>query len=109
MLLLVRAKVRVAAAADARAVDEGTGYEVEFRNLRSDGTVGWICGIGRVLRDAAGRLRHEECLTRDGFDGPYTLIYHQTRPHTHRLAHVAHGWIPPAAAPRPRRPSAAPW
>jgi two-component system CheB/CheR fusion protein len=39
----------------ARAIDEGTGYEVEFRNLRSDGTVGWICGIGRVLPDAAGR------------------------------------------------------
>ena len=29
-----------------------------------------------ALRDAAGRLRYEECLTRDGFDGPYTILYH---------------------------------
>ena len=25
-----------------------------------------------ALRDADGRLRHEECLTREGFDGPLT-------------------------------------
>lgn len=46
-----------------------------------------------------GELRHEECLTRDGFDGPYTILYHLRRPHTHRLAPAAHGWLPPTAAP----------
>ncbi len=35
-----------------------------------------------ALRDDTGRLRYEECLTRDGFDGPYTILYHQHRPHT---------------------------
>jgi len=34
-----------------------------------------------ALRDANGRLRHEECLTREGFEGPYTIMYHLERPH----------------------------
>ena len=34
-----------------------------------------------ALRDEGGRLRHEECLTRGGFDGPYTILYHLERPH----------------------------
>jgi len=38
-----------------KAVDEGTGYDVEFRNVRPDGDVGWIAGKGRVFRDASGR------------------------------------------------------
>jgi PAS domain S-box-containing protein len=42
-----------------RAIDDavrtGTGYETEFRNLRADGTVGWISASGRVFADAAGR------------------------------------------------------
>jgi homogentisate 1,2-dioxygenase len=50
------------------------------------------------LRGAGGELRHEECFTRDGFDGPYTILYHQHRPHTHRIATPAHGWPAPAAA-----------
>jgi homogentisate 1,2-dioxygenase len=29
---------------------------------------------------AGGRLRYEECLTRKGFDGPYTIVYHEHRP-----------------------------
>lgn len=33
-----------------------------------------------ALRDAAGRLRYEECLTREGFEGPYTILYHRERP-----------------------------
>jgi homogentisate 1,2-dioxygenase len=32
-------------------------------------------------RDAAGALRYEECLTRTGFDGPYSILYHLNRPH----------------------------
>jgi homogentisate 1,2-dioxygenase len=45
-----------------------------------------------------GELRFEECFTRDGFDGPFTIMYHLRRPHTHRLAAAAHGWLPPVAA-----------
>lgn len=33
-----------------------------------------------ALRAADGRLRYEECLTRQGFDGPYTILYHEHRP-----------------------------
>lgn len=33
-----------------------------------------------ALRDAAGKLRYEHCLTRSGFDGPYTIAYHVDRP-----------------------------
>jgi homogentisate 1,2-dioxygenase len=36
-----------------------------------------------ALRGTDGALRHEECITRRGFDGPYTLVYHANRPHTH--------------------------
>ncbi len=32
-------------------------------------------------RDARGALRYEECLTRTGFDGPYSILYHVNRPH----------------------------
>jgi len=39
----------------AKAVDEGSGYDIEFRNVRPDGAVGWIAGKGRVFRDASGR------------------------------------------------------
>ena len=50
------------------------------------------------LRGAAGELRFEECFTRDGFDGPYTILYHLRRPHTHRLAPAEHGWAAPEDA-----------
>jgi len=50
------------------------------------------------LRGPGGELRYEECFTRDGFDGPYTILYHLRRPHTQRLADVAHGWAKPIAA-----------
>ncbi|HEX5659038.1 MAG TPA: homogentisate 1,2-dioxygenase [Polyangiales bacterium] len=33
-----------------------------------------------ALRDGAGTLRYEHCLTRAGFDGPYTIAYHVNRP-----------------------------
>ena len=49
------------------------------------------------LRGATGELRYEECFTRDGFDGPYTIMYHLRRPHTHRLAKATHGWAQPIA------------
>ena len=44
------------------------------------------------LRGAGGELRYEECFTRDGFDGPYTIMYHLQRPHTQRVAAAKHGW-----------------
>jgi homogentisate 1,2-dioxygenase len=50
------------------------------------------------LRGEAGELRYEECFTRDGFDGPYTILYHLRRPHTQRLAPAEHGWPAPEAA-----------
>jgi homogentisate 1,2-dioxygenase len=49
------------------------------------------------LRGPGGELRFEECFTRDGFDGPYTIMYHLRRPHTQRLAPVEHGWAKPVA------------
>jgi homogentisate 1,2-dioxygenase len=51
------------------------------------------------LRGPAGELRYEECFTRDGFDGPYTILYHLRRPHLQRLAPARHGWAGPVAAP----------
>jgi homogentisate 1,2-dioxygenase len=47
------------------------------------------------LRGPDGALRYEECFTRDGFDGPYSILYHLRRPHTHRVAKAGHGWIAP--------------
>lgn len=49
------------------------------------------------LRGPGGELRYEECFTRDGFDGPYTILYHLHRPQTQTLAPARHGWAPPAA------------
>jgi homogentisate 1,2-dioxygenase len=58
--------------------------------------------VGRVprkhhlqLRDEQGTLMYEECITRDGFEGPYTIAYHQRAPHTQSLAEAAHGWKAP--------------
>jgi homogentisate 1,2-dioxygenase len=52
-----------------------------------------------VLRGPDGALRYEECITREGFDGPYTIAYHLGRPHTARTVGPAEGWTLPAAAP----------
>ena len=53
-------------------------------------------------RDPAGNLRWEECLTQKGFDGPYTIFYHERRPHEHRVAEAKHGFaVPEAAQPAP--------
>lgn len=55
-----------------------------------------------ALRSEAGELRYEQCLTREGFDGPYTIAYHERRPHEHRAARAEHGFaLPVAAPPRP--------
>ncbi len=47
------------------------------------------------LRGPGGELRFEECFTRDGFDGPYTILYHLRRPHLQRPAPARHGWAAP--------------
>ena len=54
-----------------------------------------------------GALRWEHCLTQDGFDGAYTIAYHEHRPHEQELAvlgegETSHGWVvPPRGAPPP--------
>jgi homogentisate 1,2-dioxygenase len=42
-----------------------------------------------ALRDPEGRLFYESCLTRQGFDGPYTILYHQHRPQALRSVSAA--------------------
>ncbi|WP_224248404.1 homogentisate 1,2-dioxygenase [Hyalangium gracile] len=49
------------------------------------------------LRDEKGTLMYEECITRDGFEGPYTIAYHQKAPHTQGLSEAGHGWKAPEA------------
>ncbi|MFK7991552.1 MAG: homogentisate 1,2-dioxygenase [Sandaracinaceae bacterium] len=51
-----------------------------------------------ALKAADGQLRWEECLTRDGFEGPYTILYHLHRPHEQRRSETKHGFALPAAA-----------
>ena len=51
-----------------------------------------------VFREEGGELLHEECLTRNGFDGPYSLLYHRHEPHRHvAWERSSLGW--PAARP----------
>ncbi len=52
-----------------------------------------------AFRDETGRLRYEECFTTKGFDGAYTILYHERRPHEQRLAEPKHGFVLPEAAP----------
>jgi homogentisate 1,2-dioxygenase len=47
-----------------------------------------------ALRDAQGKLRYEECLTRAGFDGPFSILYHQQRPHALVAREPKHAAIP---------------
>jgi len=37
-------------------------------------------------------LRYEECITRAGFDGPYSIVYHERRPHEAEPVAPANGW-----------------
>ena len=59
-----------------------------------------------ALRDPDGRLNHEECLTRDGFDGPFTILYHRDRPHVAMPAAASHGWEIPSRGDDEPRPLA---
>jgi len=45
-----------------------------------------------ALRSAStNALRYEECITRAGFDGPYSIVYHERRPHEAEPVAVARG------------------
>ena len=50
-----------------------------------------------------GRLMYEACLTRHGFDGAYTILYHEHRPQ----ALEAHGAVAPVPQGAAATPSAA--
>lgn len=43
-----------------------------------------------------GRLCYEHCLTRQGFEGPYTIAYHEERPHEAQPSAHAPEELPPA-------------
>jgi homogentisate 1,2-dioxygenase len=49
-----------------------------------------------ALRSESGALRWEECFTREGFEGPYTILYHERRPHEQTAAPNDRGWTAPA-------------
>lgn len=51
------------------------------------------------LRDGQGVLRHEHCITREGFEGPFTIAYHQNRPQAQSQTQTPHGWRTPRATP----------
>jgi PAS domain S-box-containing protein len=55
---------RIAAIVNA-AVAAGTGYAVEYRTLRPDGTVRWLSGRARVFRDGHGAPRGMSGTTHD--------------------------------------------
>lgn len=48
------------------------------------------------LESKDGRLRYEHCITRRGFDGPYTIAYHERRPHEAQPTTDAPIQLPPA-------------
>ncbi|AKF08017.1 homogentisate 1,2-dioxygenase [Sandaracinus amylolyticus] len=51
-----------------------------------------------ALTGSDGELRWEECITQQGFEGPYTIAYHLHRPHEQRLVATTHGWTIPTNA-----------
>jgi homogentisate 1,2-dioxygenase len=55
-----------------------------------------------VFRSAGGALYYEECLTRDGFDGAFSILYHERRPHE---AEPTEGGAAGFAVPTPDAPS----
>jgi homogentisate 1,2-dioxygenase len=58
-----------------------------------------------VCRDARGNLLYEEMLTRGGFSGPFTYLYHRYPVTAHREVAATHrGWAPPAADEAARHP-----
>ncbi len=54
-----------------------------------------------AFQGTGGRLRHEHCITRQGFDGPYTIAYHERRPHQAGAGTPTRGFPAPEPAPAP--------
>jgi homogentisate 1,2-dioxygenase len=55
-----------------------------------------------ALRSPEGALRYEECFTRNGFEGAFSMLYHRYRPHEAEPAPLPrHFPAPRAAAERP--------
>ena len=50
-------------------------------------------------KDANGDLLYEECFTRHGFDGAYTVLYHRYRPHEQTALGFVEGFAIPEAVP----------
>lgn len=50
-----------------------------------------------VFTTPGGRLRYEECITRRGFDGAYSIVYHEQRPHEAEPATAAARFALPEA------------
>jgi homogentisate 1,2-dioxygenase len=50
-----------------------------------------------VLRAADGSLRYEHCLTRNGFDGAFSILYHEQKPHLCAFEGDAEGFASQAA------------
>lgn len=53
-----------------------------------------------VFKSDSGELYYEECLTRGGFDGAFSIVYHQARPHEAEPSPTSHGFRTPVAAAR---------
>jgi homogentisate 1,2-dioxygenase len=51
-----------------------------------------------ALRGQGGALHYEECFTRRGFDGAYSILYHSQRPHISEPTATKHGFARPVAA-----------
>jgi homogentisate 1,2-dioxygenase len=50
-----------------------------------------------VFKGEDGAMRYEECITRGGFDGPFSILYHRHRPHEAKPVDAARGFAAPAA------------
>jgi len=62
--------------------------------------LGLVPAKPHTVHKVDGELTHEECFTRQGFDGAYSILYH--RHHPARSTHWGaseRGWRPPQAAP----------
>lgn len=52
-----------------------------------------------VFQSDDGQRYYEECITRAGFDGAFSIVYHQRRPHEAEPSQAKHGFRAPKAAP----------
>ncbi len=54
-----------------------------------------------AFRGPTGAIRWEECFTRDGFEGAYSILYHVHRPHEHMPVGIDEGRPAPVPADDP--------